>query len=325
MLGDACRRRRRTGGRRAREPRSPRALAAEVAATLVEAGVVVLDRDHASSRWARSRWASSGRRGSSAGSPEPRSRTSASRFSARSTPRRRVRSRRSRRGSRRSPAATVGSSCSTMRRSPRRSSVSRRGSGHFSAPGRLAVPIGAHRPDAVFHGHAHHGRSGAIGTVPVHNVARHGASTATSCVTRPGGATDARAGALDDLARRRREAREDRITTSAQALAYSLFLAIPATFLVLLGVFSLVADARRRRPARRAARGGDAAGGRRAPRREPRALRRLRLERDHLTVVGLALALWTTTSAATALDGRDHDRVRRPEERGFVRGVSWPS
>jgi len=44
----------------------------------------------------------------------------------------------------------------------------------FLGSGRLAGPIGAHRPDAVFHGHAHHGRpSGAIGTVPVHNVARH--------------------------------------------------------------------------------------------------------------------------------------------------------
>ncbi|HJU48946.1 MAG TPA: metallophosphoesterase [Gaiellaceae bacterium] len=43
----------------------------------------------------------------------------------------------------------------------------------FLGSGRLAAPIGAHRPDVVFHGHAHHGRpSGAIGTVPVHNVAR---------------------------------------------------------------------------------------------------------------------------------------------------------
>jgi Icc-related predicted phosphoesterase len=43
----------------------------------------------------------------------------------------------------------------------------------FLGSGRLSAPIGAHRPDAVFHGHAHHGRpSGAIGTVPVHNVAR---------------------------------------------------------------------------------------------------------------------------------------------------------
>jgi Icc-related predicted phosphoesterase len=44
----------------------------------------------------------------------------------------------------------------------------------FLGSGRLAGPIGAHRPDAVFHGHAHHGQSlGAIGSVPVYNVARH--------------------------------------------------------------------------------------------------------------------------------------------------------
>ena len=44
----------------------------------------------------------------------------------------------------------------------------------FLGSGRLAGPIGAHRPDAVFHGHAHHGRPrGAIGEVAVWNVARH--------------------------------------------------------------------------------------------------------------------------------------------------------
>ena len=44
----------------------------------------------------------------------------------------------------------------------------------FLGSGRLAAPIGAHRPDAVFHGHAHHGRAeGKIGAVPVYNVARH--------------------------------------------------------------------------------------------------------------------------------------------------------
>ena len=44
----------------------------------------------------------------------------------------------------------------------------------FLGSGRLAGPIGAHRPDAVFHGHAHHGRPYAsIGEVPVWNVARH--------------------------------------------------------------------------------------------------------------------------------------------------------
>ena len=39
-----------------------------------------------------------------------------------------------------------------------------------------------------------------------------------------------------------REARDDDVATMAQALAYALFLAIPATALVVLGVFSLVAD-----------------------------------------------------------------------------------
>ena len=42
----------------------------------------------------------------------------------------------------------------------------------FLGSGRLAGPIGAHRPDLVVHGHAHHGSPrGAIGEVPVHNVA----------------------------------------------------------------------------------------------------------------------------------------------------------
>jgi Icc-related predicted phosphoesterase len=43
----------------------------------------------------------------------------------------------------------------------------------FLGSRRLSAPIGAHRPDAVFHGHAHHGAAtGWIGAVPVHNVAR---------------------------------------------------------------------------------------------------------------------------------------------------------
>ena len=45
------------------------------------------------------------------------------------------------------------------------------------------------------------------------------------------------------LRRAVKEALDDDIPTTAQALAYSLFLAIPATMLVALGVFSLVADA----------------------------------------------------------------------------------
>ena len=38
------------------------------------------------------------------------------------------------------------------------------------------------------------------------------------------------------------QAREHRVPMIAQALAYSLFLAIPASLLVLLGIFSLVSD-----------------------------------------------------------------------------------
>jgi Icc-related predicted phosphoesterase len=44
----------------------------------------------------------------------------------------------------------------------------------FLGSGRLAAPIGAHRPDVVFHGHAHNGaREGFIGSVAVRNVALH--------------------------------------------------------------------------------------------------------------------------------------------------------
>ena len=44
----------------------------------------------------------------------------------------------------------------------------------FLGSGRLAGPIGMHRPDLVLHGHAHQGSArGAIGTVPGHNVAVH--------------------------------------------------------------------------------------------------------------------------------------------------------
>ena len=44
----------------------------------------------------------------------------------------------------------------------------------FLGSGRLAGPIGMHRPELVLHGHAHHGAErGSIGTVPVRNVAVH--------------------------------------------------------------------------------------------------------------------------------------------------------
>lgn len=44
----------------------------------------------------------------------------------------------------------------------------------FLGSGRLGPPIGAHRPDLVLHGHAHHGSpQGTIGEVAVRNVAVH--------------------------------------------------------------------------------------------------------------------------------------------------------
>ena len=115
------------------------------------------------------------------------------------------------------------------------------------------------------------------------------------------------------------EAKEDRITTTAQALAYSLFLAIPAAFLVVLGLFSLVADA------------DDVA--RLVDRLEsvmPREAAQLlgeSLERSAgsassgilLTVIGLLVALWTTTSAATALMDGIQTAYGGRDERGFVK------
>jgi len=115
------------------------------------------------------------------------------------------------------------------------------------------------------------------------------------------------------------EARDDQVSTTARALAYSLFLAIPAAMLVVLGVFSLVADA-------------DAVDGllERAGSVMPNeavVLLRDSLRRSSesagggllMTFAGLALAVWTTSSAATTLmDGltRAYDR---DESRGFVR------
>ncbi|HUG65084.1 MAG TPA: metallophosphoesterase [Gaiellaceae bacterium] len=44
----------------------------------------------------------------------------------------------------------------------------------FLGSGRLAGPIGMHRPELVVHGHAHHGvPRGSVGLVPVYNVSVH--------------------------------------------------------------------------------------------------------------------------------------------------------
>ena len=106
---------------------------------------------------------------------------------------------------------------------------------------------------------------------------------------------------------------------TAQALAYSLFLAIPAAALVVLGVFSLVADPTLIQAVVERA-------GRVMPTQATQLLQDS-LERSAkstragvvMTVFGFALALWSTTSAATTLMSgltRAHDRE---DGRSFVR------
>jgi membrane protein len=114
------------------------------------------------------------------------------------------------------------------------------------------------------------------------------------------------------------QAREHRVSMIAQALAYSLFLAIPASLLVLLGIFSLVSEPsdvghlvdrlESVMPAEAAELLGDS------------------LERSSrsassgviLTVIGFLLAVWTTTSAATALMEGITTAFGGTDERGFV-------
>jgi len=115
------------------------------------------------------------------------------------------------------------------------------------------------------------------------------------------------------------EAREDRITTSAQALAYSLFLAIPAVLLVVLGVFSLVASAA----------DVQAIIDRMQGVIPPEAARLLTesLQRSAnspgsgllTTIVGLGLAIWTVTSAATTLMQGLTTAFDQEDHRGFIR------
>jgi membrane protein len=115
------------------------------------------------------------------------------------------------------------------------------------------------------------------------------------------------------------EARADRIAMIARALAFSLFLAIPAIFLVLLGVFSLVADEKD------IAELMDRAG--RVMPQEAVTLLEESLDRTArasgggllLTVFGFGLALWTTTSAAATLMEALTQVYDRADDRSFVR------
>lgn len=121
------------------------------------------------------------------------------------------------------------------------------------------------------------------------------------------------------LVRALKEAREDGVPTLAQALAYSLFLAIPAALLVVLGMFSLVADATTIESLIERARA--------VMPEEAATLLRDSLRRTAastssgvaMTVLGLALALWTTTSAATTLMHGITVAFDREDGRRFVR------
>ncbi len=131
----------------------------------------------------------------------------------------------------------------------------------------------------------------------------------------PGGAKDARLIARRVIA----EARDDHITTTAQALAYSVFLAIPAVLLVVLGVFSLVATPEdvgalidRMRgviPPEAATLLGESLS-RSASSPGSGVL---------MTVAGLVLAIWTTSSAATTLMQAITTAFDREDGRGFLR------
>jgi membrane protein len=115
------------------------------------------------------------------------------------------------------------------------------------------------------------------------------------------------------------DARANRLSMTAQALAYSLFLAIPATLIVALGVFSLVADAGTVSslierleaviPGEAATLLEDSLG--RSARSTGGGLA--------MTIVGLALAVWATTSAATTLMTGLTLTFDRRDERSFVR------
>jgi membrane protein len=109
------------------------------------------------------------------------------------------------------------------------------------------------------------------------------------------------------------------LTTTAQALAYSLFLAIPSGFLVVLGVFSLMASPEDANNLIHRADGAVPA--------EAVTLLSDSLQRSTespssgllMTIVGLGLAVWATTSAATTLMQGISRTFDAHDERTFVR------
>lgn len=106
---------------------------------------------------------------------------------------------------------------------------------------------------------------------------------------------------------------------TAQALAYSLFLAIPAVFLVLLGLFSLFADESAVREL--VGRVGTVLPAEATTLLEESLTRAARGTSGGilLTAGGFLLAAWTTTSAATNLMHGLTTAYDRSDGRGFVR------
>jgi membrane protein len=116
-----------------------------------------------------------------------------------------------------------------------------------------------------------------------------------------------------------KEARDDQITDLAAALAYYSFLAIPSILLVALGVFSVFADESAVQslidrvgtvaPAEATALLGDS-------------LTRMTQNSSGgwaMAIIGLLLAIWTTTGAMTSFMRALNRAYDRKETRGFVR------
>jgi membrane protein len=115
------------------------------------------------------------------------------------------------------------------------------------------------------------------------------------------------------------EARENRVTTTARALAYSLFLAIPSALLVAVGVFSLVVEPEDVRSVIERLNGVIPEE---AVTLLTGSLTRTTRSPGHgiaVTAIGLSLAIWTTTSAASTLMEGLTTAFDRTDGRSFLR------
>ena len=115
------------------------------------------------------------------------------------------------------------------------------------------------------------------------------------------------------------EARADQITTIAQALAYSVFLAIPAVLLVVLGVFSVVASPRGRSGPHRSDAGRNPARSGEPSQRKPDSLGQLTGQRSADDGRrGRACDLDNASAATTLMQGIT-TAFDREDQRGFLR------